>query len=191
MAQSHETLASKIETDVENPLRQYHVRSRDVQNMTNIHGNLAAIARQLSTAQRKNKGEKLEDAQQQWDSTAPYVFEQLQGLDESRINHLRDVLTQLETHELDQIERSRTSAELCLNALLNIETSDEIRNFATTITSRRASGVANRASVADGVRNSASIPPTPPPPRHPHNSRNDSTGDSDRLAPCKTNVLQS
>lgn len=188
MAQSHETLASKIETDVENPLRQYHTRSRDVQNISNTQGNLAAIARQLSAAQKKNKGGKVEDAQQQWDSTAPYVFEQLQSIDEARINHLRDVLTQLETHELDQIERSRTTTELCLNTLLNIETPDEIRNFAAAVRTRRASGMARRASVVDGIRNSTAAPPTPPPPRNPHGSRAESAGNTERVAPCKSEV---
>lgn len=111
--------------------------------MTTIQGNLASIAKDLETAQKraeKVKGGKsstkianatsdVDIAAQQWQSQAPYVFEQLQALDESRVNHLRDILTQLETHEVDQVERNRVNAESCLNALLNLNTSEEISAF--------------------------------------------------------------
>ena len=112
--------------------------------MSTIQGNLAAVAKELEAAQRrvdKMKGGKsatnkvadatssAEAVDREWQSQAPYVFEQLQALDENRINHLRDVLTQLQTHEVDQVERSRITAESCLNTLLNVDTKEEISTF--------------------------------------------------------------
>lgn len=133
-----------MEADVERPLREYQKGSREMQAMSTIQGNLAAVGRELDTAQKrvekvkagKSSGNKVADAtagvetlRREWDSQAPYVFEQLQALDENRINHLRDVLTQLQTHEVDQVERNRVSAESCLNVLLNVDTADEISTF--------------------------------------------------------------
>lgn len=119
--------------------------------MTTIQGNLASVARDVDSARRKadkvqsgknaankvaNASSDMDYASQQWDSQAPYVFEQLQALDENRVNHLRDVLTQFQTHEIDQVERNRVSAESCLNVVLNMNTADEISTFVA----RRAGG---------------------------------------------------
>ncbi|KAL8691346.1 MAG: hypothetical protein Q9218_003414 [Villophora microphyllina] len=133
-----------MEADVERPLREYQKGSREMQAMSTIQGNLAAVAKELDTAQKRVeriKGGKAapnkvadatagaESVRREWESQAPYVFEQLQALDENRINHLRDVLTQLQTHEVDQVERNRVSAESCLNVLLNVDTAEEISTF--------------------------------------------------------------
>jgi F-BAR domain only protein len=180
LAQSHETLAQKIESDVETPLRQFATKNREMQSMTTIQGNLTAIAKDFESAQKKveklrdksgrpdrvaNASSSVDDASQQWESQAPYVFEQLQSLDETRVNFLRDALTQFQTHEVDQVERNRTSAESCLNALLNIETADEIKTFAAKISGGAGSTLRRRSSAATGARpQSASLvaPPTPP-----------------------------
>lgn len=181
LAQSHETLAAKIQTDVEAPLRQYHSTNREMQSMGNVAGNLSAIAKELSSAQRKaqkleakggNKAggaqSSLDDAQAQWDSQAPFVFEQLQSLDEARVNHLRDVLTQFQTHELDQIEKIKVSAESCINALLNVETADEIKTFAARTRNQAPAGPPRQDSITAPTRPSGSnVPPAPPPPRNP------------------------
>lgn len=146
MAESHALLAQKIDSDVERPLREYQSKNREMQGISTIQGNLAAMAKELEEAQKKS--EKLQakagradtkkvssavsgvqDSSQQWESQAPYVFEQLQALDESRVNHLRDCLTQLQTHEVDQLERSRVTAESTLNVLLNVSTADEVSAF--------------------------------------------------------------
>ncbi|KAL8709412.1 MAG: hypothetical protein Q9220_005795 [cf. Caloplaca sp. 1 TL-2023] len=133
-----------MEADVERPLRNYQRESREMQSMSTIQGNLAAVAKELDAAQKRVEkikagrpnATKVADAtssaeaiSREWQSQAPYVFEQLQALDENRIDHLRDVLTQLQTHEVDQVERSRISAESCLNALLNVDTAEEISRF--------------------------------------------------------------
>ena len=115
-----------------------------MQAMSTIQGNLAAVSREVETTQKRadkvkggksgankvaNASSDFENAHQQWETQAPYVFEQLQALDESRVNHLRDVLTQLETHEVDRIERNRIGAETCLNMILNLNAADEISAF--------------------------------------------------------------
>ncbi|KAK2768203.1 hypothetical protein FQN54_000055 [Arachnomyces sp. PD_36] len=144
LAESHETFSSKIEADVAKPLKEYSSKNTNMQSMPNIQSDLAGLAKSVETTQKKAdkmKGSKssekttkaANDARQQWESRAPYVFEQLQAVDENRVNHLRDVLTQLETHELDLTERNRKSAENCLNALLGVQTEDEIKRFVTKI----------------------------------------------------------
>lgn len=160
---------------MERPLREYSTRNRELQSMPTIQSDLAALAKTLEAAQKKvdkmrEKGPKaaeklamavsaVEEASQQWESRAPFVFEQLQAIDESRVNHLRDVLTQFQTHEVDQIERSRQTAESCLNALLNVETADEIKTFAAKVSGGRQS-VSRRQDSS-----SAGTVPLPPPPR--------------------------
>lgn len=129
---------------MERPLREYNSKNREMQGISTIQGNLASVARDVDTARKradkiqsgKTSQNKIDNAtsdfnvvNQQWDSQAPYVFEQLQALDENRVNHLRDVLTQFQTHEVDLVERNRVQAESCLNAILNVNTSDEISTF--------------------------------------------------------------
>jgi hypothetical protein len=201
LAASHETLAVKIETDVENPLRTFASRNREMQAMTTIQGNLNSIAKELASAQKKaaKGGRKAdtatstaEDVAQQWESQAPYVFEQLQALDETRVNHLRDVLTQFQTHEVDSIEKYRQSAESCLNALLNMETADEIKTFATRMAAGRGSMPRTQTSGVGSARPTSSqirAPPTPPPPRHADDRQSQRTNSyaagQDALTPCK------
>lgn len=148
LAESHQVLAQRIEVDVERPLRDFGSTNREMQAMTTIQGNLVSMAKDVENAQKKSerlnsKGSnnasradtELEGAQSQWTAQAPYVFESLQALDETRLNHLRDVLTQFQTHEIDAIEKTRVSAESVLNILLNIETADEIKTYALRVAS--------------------------------------------------------
>lgn len=116
-------------------------------NVTSAQGNLAALAKDVDKAQQKTdklhgRGDRaeagrvanattdLDSAQSSWDSQAPYIFESLQTLDETRVGLLRDAFTQYQTHEMDQLEKSRVAGEQCLNVLLNVETADEIKTFA-------------------------------------------------------------
>lgn len=129
---------------MERPLREYQSKNKEMQAMSTIQGNLASLCKDLEITQKKaektksgkpwasktaNATSDVDHALQQWESQAPSVFERLQALDENRVNHLRDVLTQLQTHELDQIEKCRIAAENCLNVLLNVDTTDEISTF--------------------------------------------------------------
>lgn len=163
LAQSHETLAHEIEVDVERPLREYSLKNREAKTMTNMQNDLMNLAKSLEAAQKKadklkdkksrgsaksSANAAVEDARTQWESRAPFVFEKLQAVDEHRLNHLRDVLTQLQTHESDQVERSRQSAESCLNALLNVDTSEEINTFALKASGGRTAEPATRTTTA-------------------------------------------
>lgn len=155
IAQSHQEFAAGIERDVELPLRNFASKNREMQAMGTIQGNLGSMAKELEDAQEKadklnKKGgkasaskvevaaSKVEVASNQWHSQAPFVFEKLQAVDETRLNHLRDVLTQYQTHEADQVERSRVNAEKTLNALLEVDTVQEIRTFVNNTTRGKA-----------------------------------------------------
>lgn len=146
LAESHHQLAERIESDVERPLRDFSSTNREMQNISNMAGNLVAMAKEIEASKKKadklrDKGPKapankvamaMSDVEQktsEWESQAPFIFEQLQAVDETRLNHLRDVLTQFQTHEVDQVEKNRVVAEETLNALLNVETADEIKTF--------------------------------------------------------------
>ena len=169
LADSHAALAIKIETDVEQPLRNFANSNREMSQISTIQGNLAALAKDVERAQQKTdklrgKGEKaepgkvanansdLDTAQAQWETQAPYVYESLQALDETRLNHLRDALTQFQTHEVDLVERDRITAEQCLNVLLNVETGDEIKSFAQRAPQIRPTLRSQRNSIATPSR---------------------------------------
>ena len=191
---------------MERPLKDFQIKNREMQRISTIQGNLAAMAKDLDGAQKraqrlaggKSSANKVASATsevdaaiQSWDSQAPYVFEQLQALDESRVNHLRDVLTQFETHEVDLVERNRITAESCLNALLNVNTADEISTFVAQnaggdqdVPRRLASrGATTGSSIADPAPApvpAASSPPTLTP------SRERVRRDEDRPSPFST-----
>lgn len=104
--------------------------ARDIENAQKKTDRLQTKGNKTATGKAANANYDLENAQSQWNSQAPYVFENLQAVDETRLNHLRDALTQFQTHEVDLVERNRVTAEQCLNVLLNVETADEIKTFA-------------------------------------------------------------
>ncbi|KAJ4289469.1 Suppressor of Profilin deletion [Collariella sp. IMI 366227] len=175
IAASHQLFAQRIEQDVELPLRDFQNR-REMQNIQTITTNLQGIAKELDDAAEKSeklskKGGKasaqkvnqaaarLETATQQWESQAPFIFENLQALDEQRINHLRDVLTQLETHEVDQATRAQRTAEEVLNVMLEVNTTQEIQNFAQRHTSGKP-----RVDRRPATRQSTPVTPTAAPP---------------------------
>ncbi|KAK2740181.1 hypothetical protein FQN57_006192 [Myotisia sp. PD_48] len=182
LAQSHETLALEMEMDVERPLREYATKNNEMKFMGSVSNDLASLVKNLEVAQKKagkfkDKGPKaagkafsaastVEEVKTQWQSRAPHVFEQLQIIDENRVNHLRDVLTQFQTHETDHVERSRQAAESSLNALLNIEASEEIRSFVMTKSGGRIAETPNRqATPAPPASPPAPMDPLPAPPR--------------------------
>ena len=152
LAASHANLARNISMDVEVPLRDFGATNREMQAMTTVTGNLQALAREVDNANKKSeklkeKGGKasaskvagaaseIESAQSQWDSQAPYVFERLQEVDEIRCDKLRDLLTQYQTHVIESSSAMSSTAEECLNALLNLQSVDEIKTFALRMTS--------------------------------------------------------
>ncbi|KAF4548955.1 Muniscin C-terminal mu-like domain-containing protein [Elsinoe fawcettii] len=173
LADTHHNLAQKIEADVETPLRLFNSQNREMTAMGNIQGNLQSLSKDIDGAQKKldKLGQKgavqkvaaaskdLDNAQTQWEAQAPFVFESLQALDENRLNHLRDVLTQFQTHEVDKVERNRIAAEQCLNVLLTVETADEIKTFAMRTGSGERPATARRPQALQQSASVSSLPP--------------------------------
>lgn len=174
---------ARIEHDIEKPLRAFETSNREMQSMTTMQGNLQTLAKHFDFSQKKadklnQKGGKadsgkvasasseLERASSQWSAQAPYVFEALQALDESRCNYLRDALTQLETFEVDRVEKDRNIAENTLNSILNIDTAEEIRTFVSR-TTRTAAGNASRPTTSNERRQSRAASTRPPVPTLP------------------------
>ncbi|KAJ2967206.1 hypothetical protein NUW58_g10503 [Xylaria curta] len=181
VATSHHTFAAHIEKEVETPLRMFETR-KEMQNIHIIQGNLQKVARELDEAQEKSdkltkKGgkasaqkvdlaaSKLESATNQWKSQAPFVFESLQALDESRMNQLRDCLTQYGTFEGEQAQKLQADTENVLNSLLDYNTSHEIQHFVSKATTGRPKlekrGTTTRqSSSAGGLSTPSAAPPS-------------------------------
>jgi hypothetical protein len=171
LAQSHHQFAQNIQTDVEAPLRDFSLSNREMQGIENVSGNLNSLAKQVDNASKKadrlkdkagkdvskvaNASSSVEEAQGQWDSQSPFVFEQLQAIDEARLDHLRNVLTQFQTHVIEAVSAGNRGAEEALNALLNVQTADEILAFAN-----RASGTMAASTARERRKSRAEQPPT-------------------------------
>jgi len=151
IATSHALFAQRIDKDVEQALRAFPAKNKEIASIGTIQGNLMHLAKEYESAQEasdklirkggkanaakvENAAQRLATASAEWDSQAPFIFEKLQAVDETRLNHLRDVLTQYGTHEADQVERNRIAAETTLNSLLEVDTAVEINNFAANAT---------------------------------------------------------
>lgn len=208
IAASHHLFAQRVEKDVEQDLRQFQNR-KEFQNMTTMSANLSAIAKEFEDAREKadkltRKGGKasalkvdqatarLESATGQWESQAPFILETLQALDEQRCNHLRDVLTQLQTHEVDQADRLRATANDALTTILEADTSKEVDNFATRATAgrpkiERRTGTGSMERTPTTTRQSSSTNAQPPTTRQSSttNMQPPTTADSS-LAPPST-----
>ncbi|KAH7031617.1 Muniscin C-terminal mu homology domain-containing protein [Microdochium trichocladiopsis] len=183
LASSHSAFAAKIDKDVETPLRNFQ-QKKEMASMQTIQGNLTNMAKELEDAQHasdklsKKGGKasaakmdmaaaKLESATGQWESQAPFIFETLQALDESRMNHLRDALTQYGTFEGERAQRHQADAELILNSLLDYSTATEISHFASRTTAgkpkleKRATSL--RQNSTAGTTTSTTAPSTTAP----------------------------
>ncbi|KAK1972459.1 SAFF domain-containing protein [Colletotrichum sublineola] len=201
-AHSHHVFASQLEKDVEGPLRNFQSR-KEMQNMQTISANLTAMARDLEDAQKKvdalaRKGPKtnaqkmadatarLESATQQWDSQAPFIFETLQALDEQRVNQLRDLLTQYETHESDQAQRNQARAADTLASMLEISTEQEIGSFKERVLSGKPR-LEKRATASRQSSNAPTSQTLAPPPAPPSSTgqRDDDASDHSGLADGK------
>ncbi|CAK7214595.1 Suppressor of Profilin deletion [Sporothrix bragantina] len=185
IANSHTKFSTSVEKDVEGPLRRFQSKE-DMTSMNTISSNLQSMAKELDDAQAQadklsKKGgkanshkvdaasQRLESATQQWDTQAPFIFETLQALDEKRVNHLRDVMTQLQTHECEQAARSSATGDAMLNLILEIRTEDEIQNFAQQVVQgrpriERRSTNTRQSSIAGSTAGGATHPPVPPVP---------------------------
>ncbi|CCU74278.1 BAR superfamily protein [Blumeria hordei DH14] len=172
IARFHSDFAECIDKDIEQPLRNFTTTNSEMSGITTMQGNILSLSKELEEAQDKieklnRRGTKvnvhkadlasnrLQAAIQQWEAQAPFVFETLQALDERRLNHLRDVLTQYQTHEADINERIRKSVESTLKFLLDVDTEIEIKNWSQA----GAPGKSLLKSNSSGGANSSAVPP--------------------------------
>lgn len=192
-------LAQRIDKDVEQALRSFPAKSKEMASIGTIQGNLAHLAKEYDSAREasdklskkgskanptkvQNAALKLATATSEWESQAPFIFEKLQAVDETRLNHLRDVLTQFETHEADQVERNRITALATLNSLLEVDTAVEIHNFVANATQGKPRIERRTAVRTSSTVSAASSSLQPPTPRAPvddgssqHSVRNDAS----------------
>ncbi|KAK7420508.1 Suppressor of Profilin deletion [Neonectria punicea] len=178
IAHSHHLLGERIEKDLEHPLRNFHHRP-DAQNMNTMASNLATMARDLEDAQERSDklsrrggrantqkvdaaASKLEAASQQWEAQAPFIFESLQALDESRVNSLRDILTQYQSHESDQAQRSQDHAVETLALMLEIDTDKEVHSFVHKATAGKAKLPTRTSTRQSSITGTTSTAPAPP-----------------------------
>lgn len=190
MAKSHHLLADRIEKDVEMPLRNFASNNKEMAAMVTQQGNLSVMAKDLEAAQDKSdklskKGgsasaqkvdvaqSKLQTASSQWDTQSPFIFETLQTVDERRLNHLRDVLTQYQTLEMDNVNRHQKVVESTLGLLLEVETAQEIQNWSQTATlgARPATerrSTTRQSSIAGSTSAGNISMPAPPTPASAH-----------------------
>lgn len=147
--------------------------------MKDVEANLHALAKHVETAEEKadklrKRGQKaaaakvseaasaVERTNADWDSQAPYVFEQLQLVDETRLNQLRDALTQYHTLEADCAQKTMQHAQESLATLLDFKTEDEVRHFAQNSTQGKSK--ISRTSSRQGLPstpNNGTFPSTP------------------------------
>lgn len=206
IAASHQLYVSRIEKDVEHSLRGFQSRP-EVAGMQTFVTNMQNMAKELDDSQtaadkaNKKGGKKaeaantrLETATQQWESQAPFIYESLQALDEQRTNHLRDLLTQLQTHEVDQASRTQASAEEALNMTLEVDTAQEIQSFA----SRTVAGKPKQERRAQMSRQTSAVASTTRPPSsagglsgHQDDATNSSEHSGGRLEPPTESKLRS
>jgi F-BAR domain only protein len=103
---------------------------------------------------------KLESASQQWDSQAPFIFESLQAFDESRVNQLRDLLTQYQTHEADCAQRIQDNSADALAQVLEISSETEVHAFVNKTTAGRARLPTRASTRRSSVAGSSVAPST-------------------------------
>lgn len=175
IASSHETLSNNVQKDVESVLRAYPQR-QEMTSMSTVQSNLTLLLKELVEAQEKSnklskKGGKantqkveaattrLESASSTWDIQTPFIFEKLQSLDEIRLNTLRDLLTQYETHEIDCLERNTKTVEVAIASLIEFQAQSELTNWADNVTVGKQKR--ERQATPSVSRPSARTPPPP------------------------------
>ncbi|RPA79098.1 hypothetical protein BJ508DRAFT_145823 [Ascobolus immersus RN42] len=155
LAQAHTTFSHSLEKDVERRLRDFVNTNKEWSEFRKVEPSLSKIAEEVDLAEKKSdklkkRGTKaqaqkvadaasgVEKAMNEWESQAPFVFEQLQQVDEVRIGNLRDALTQYHTLEADCAQKAMQYAQDSLTTLLDVNPNDEIKAFASRTTNGKA-----------------------------------------------------
>ncbi|KAK6527825.1 hypothetical protein TWF694_004802 [Orbilia ellipsospora] len=156
LASSHRAYSQKLETEVERPIREFSTSNKEWASLRTMEGNLNSLAKAIDTNEDKveklkKKGKRaepskvaeatssLKDAMGNWESESPFIFEQFQAVDEARITQLRESLTRMQTLELDQMDHMKTLMEATVQSLLDVNTMDEIKAFASRVCGTKSS----------------------------------------------------
>ncbi|KAH8592875.1 Muniscin C-terminal mu homology domain-containing protein [Bisporella sp. PMI_857] len=195
IAAAHQNFAQQLEKNVEQDLRNFAANSPEFSGMNTLQTNLGNIAKELEDAEDKSaklskKGGKassakvdvaaknLSNATGQWQAQAPFMFEKLQLIDETRLNHLRDIFTQYQTLQIDKVEAEQSSVQEALNFILEFDTALEIQSWASaTVHGKSINERAARLLSNAGSSGTTTLEPPSPARRSSHTEKSDRTSE--------------
>lgn len=145
-AKASGSFASKIHHDIEQPLRYFCAKSPQWADMKVLHDELDTLSHsfkvnddKLDKLRKKKHGQteaqqhSLDEVRAQWESQAPYILEQAEVIDESRLGYLKNLLTTFGTIEADRSEKSLKISEGVLNNILSFEPIDDVAAYAAQV----------------------------------------------------------
>ncbi|KAF3928523.1 hypothetical protein ABW21_db0202965 [Orbilia brochopaga] len=161
LATAHHLYSQKLETEVERPIREFPTHNKEWASLRTMEGNLNGLAKAIDTSEDKveklrKKGKRAEpakvaeatagfkEATGNWESQSPFIFEQLQAVDEARITQLKESLTRMQTLELDQFDHMKGLMEATVQALLDVNTADEIKSFVNKVCGGKSASIGSR-----------------------------------------------
>lgn len=151
------SFAHKIHHDVEQPLRHFSSQPQ-WEDMKTLHRELETLAHTYQSnddkLRKKNKHPD-DETRAQWESQAPYLLEQSEIIDESRLGYLKNSLTTFGTIEADYSDKSLKISEKILNNVLSFEPLDELAAFAAQVSKGDELQNANHTFVAPHGSNRA------------------------------------
>lgn len=129
------SFSHKIHHDVEQPLKQFLLQPQ-WEDMKTLHKELETLAHTFQSnddkLRKKNKHPD-DETRAQWESQAPYLLEQTEVIDESRLGYLKNALTTFGTIEADYSDKSLKISEKVLNNVLSFEPLDDVAAFAAQV----------------------------------------------------------
>ncbi|KAJ6256287.1 hypothetical protein Dda_8784 [Drechslerella dactyloides] len=161
LATAHHVFSQKLETEVERPIREFPTHNKEWASLRTMEGNLNGLAKAIDTSEDKveklrKKGKRAEpakvaeatagfkEATGNWESQSPFIFEQLQAVDEARITQLKESLTRMQTLELDQFDHMKGLMEATVQALLDVNAADEIKGFVNRVCGGKSASIGSR-----------------------------------------------
>lgn len=172
VASSHATLARRIASELENPLRSF-ATSSDLANISNYENNLQSLAETQETAKHKSekakakgKAKKQEekarqenDARALWETESPLIFEKMQTIDEARMTLLKDIFVKCMMMEVEVSQSSVNGSERVINSLLSLAPAKEVETFVAQ--QKDATKLPTLSSTQNTQALSAESPPPP------------------------------
>ena len=176
VASSHASLARRVGSDLEAPLRSFSASS-DFGQVSQFENNLSSLAEAHETtrqksekAKSKGKSKKQEekareenDARALWETESPLILEKIQTIDEARMILLKDIFVKCMMLEVETSQSSISEAEGIMNSLLSLTPSKEIESF---VAQQKGTPVPatheRRRSIMSNTQTFTPSPSTPP-----------------------------